>query len=330
MKKYFLYALLLFSCLGMVGCVKSGENDIVKDLSKKIKKTDGYYLNGELQIINNEDSYLYDVEVAYEKEDNFRVSLKNKTNNHEQIILKNMDGVYVLTPSLNKSFKFQSEWPYNNSQAYLLQTIVMDIENDSDRLFEQTDNGYIFTTKVNYSSNNNLVKQKISLDKDLNLKEVIILNSKDEIQMKMTFNSIDYKATYDDTYFTLKGNMSNVQTETTSKTLDSIIYPMYIPENTKLSGQEKVLTDNGERIILTFSGDSPFTLVQETANITEEFLTIPMYGEPYMITGTVGALSEDSITWSSNGVEFYVVSDKLSTEQLLEVANSINTITVSK
>jgi len=329
-KKYFLYAFILISCIGLVGCMKYGEKDVVKDLSKKIEKLDGYYLNGKLQIINNEDSYLYDVEVAYEKDDNFRVSLKNKTNNYEQIILKNVDGVYVLTPSLNKSFKFQSEWPYNNSQAYLLQTVLKDIEKDEERVFEENENGYIFMTKVNYSSNNNLTKQKVFLDKDLNFKEVIITNENDEVQMKMTFNSIDYKATYDDTYFTLKGNMSNVETENTSKTLDSIVYPMYIPENTKLSSQEKVSTENGERIILTFSGDNSFMIIQETAIAAEELLTIPMYGEPYIITGTVGALSDGSITWSSNGVEFYVVSDTLSNEQLLEVANSINATTVSK
>ncbi len=95
MKNWILLALL--SCFILVGCGKYGEKDIINDLTKKIEKTDGYYLNGELEIINNEDSYIYNVEVAYQKEDKFRVSLKNKTNNHEQIILKNLDGVYVLT-----------------------------------------------------------------------------------------------------------------------------------------------------------------------------------------------------------------------------------------
>lgn len=94
MKKYLFLILILTVCL-VTGCNNYGEKDIISDLNKKIKKTDGYYLNGELQIINNEDSYLYDVEVSYAKEENFRVSLKNKTNNHEQIILKNSDGVYV-------------------------------------------------------------------------------------------------------------------------------------------------------------------------------------------------------------------------------------------
>ena len=238
--------------------------------------------------------------------------------------------VIVLTPSLNKSFKFQSEWPYNNSQAYLLQTILKDIENDGEKTFEQVDDTYVFTTKVNYSNNSQLVKQKITLDKDLNPKSVVILNDKDEMQMQMTFNSIDYNATYDENYFTLQGNMKNVETETTSSTLDSIIYPMYIPENTQLSAQEKIAIDNGERIILTFSGDNPFTIVQENVRVAEEMLTIPMYGEPYIITDTVGALSDNSITWISNGIEFYVVSDKLNSEQLLEVANSINVTTVSK
>jgi len=329
-KKYFLYGLFVLGCFLVVGCGKYGEKDIIKDLSKKIEKTDGYHLTGELEIINSEDSYLYDVEVAYQKSDNFRVSLKNKTNNHEQIILKNPDGVYVLTPSLNKSFKFQSEWPYNNSQSYLLQTLLKDLQQDSNRTFEEKDDMYIFTTKVDYSNNANLEKQKVIFDKDLNVKEVQVLNGQDQMQMKMTFASIDYKATYDDTYFTLKGNMSNVSTQTTSKTLDSIIYPMYIPENTALTNQEKVTTEDGERIILTFSGEHPFMIVQETAKAAEDLLTIPMYGEPYIVTGTVGAMSDSSITWVNNGVEFYVVSDVLSSGELLQVANSISVASVSK
>ena len=238
--------------------------------------------------------------------------------------------VRVLTPSLNKSFKFQSEWPYNNSQSYILQTILKDINSDKDKKFEEINDTYVFTTKVNYLNNNDLTKQQIVFDKELNPKSVIILNNNDEIQMKMTFNSVDYNATYDDTYFTLEGNMTNTEIETTSGTLDSIIYPMYIPSNTQLSGQEKIATENGERIILTFSGDNPFTIVQETAVAAEELLTIPVYGDPYIVTDTVGALSDNSVTWVSNGVEFYVVSDILNSEELLEVANSINTLTVGK
>lgn len=124
MKKKVLLCLLVLGSLIMCGCGKRTEKDVLKDLNKKLDTIKGYHLTGLLEIVNNEDTYTYDVNASYTKENNFRVSLKNKTNNHEQIILRNTEGVFVLTPSLNKSFKFQSEWPYNNSQSYLLQPIM--------------------------------------------------------------------------------------------------------------------------------------------------------------------------------------------------------------
>ena len=171
MKKYLLCIAAIISVF-MVGCGKKGENDILKQITKKIENSKSYHLTGTLEMINNENSYLYDVDVAYQKEDKFRVSLKNQTNSHEQIILKNDEGVYVLTPSLNKSFKFQSEWPYNNSQSYLLQSILKDITDDDERKFEETNDGYIYTTNVNYSNNPDLISQEIFFDKNLNIKKV--------------------------------------------------------------------------------------------------------------------------------------------------------------
>ena len=97
MKKY-LVCLIAIVSICVVGCGKKGEKDIVKNLSKKIENSKAYHLTGTLEMVNNENSYLYDVDVAYQKNDKFRFSLKNKTNNHEQIILKNEEGVYVLTP----------------------------------------------------------------------------------------------------------------------------------------------------------------------------------------------------------------------------------------
>jgi len=96
MKKILMTSLFIAIIL-ITGCGKKDEKDIVKSLSKKIDNASGYHLVGELEIINNEDTYTYNVDVSYEKEDQFRVSLKNKINNHEQIILKNDDGVYVQT-----------------------------------------------------------------------------------------------------------------------------------------------------------------------------------------------------------------------------------------
>lgn len=325
-------AFLVICLFMLVGCGKIGKDNIVKNLTKKIESANSYHLQGILEIINNENSYLYDVDVSYLKENNFRVSLKNKTNNHEQIILRNSDGVYVLTPSLNKSFKFQSEWPYNNSQSYLLQNILSDIKNDSEYVFEEVDDGYIITTNVNYSNNKELIKQKIYLDQNADIFKVEVLDSNDMVKLKMEISNISYGDNYDENYFKLENNMSvsndsEDMVASVSK-IDDVIYPMYIPQNTYLSTQDKVSKDDGERVILTFAGDYPFMLIQETISDSDNIVSV--YGEPFQLADSIGVLDDTSITWINDGIEYYLVSNVLDQEQLISVANSLTVAAIEK
>lgn len=382
MKKVILFIFCL--CLFTTGCFGIGGKDVLKSIEDKYKNPKAYKLDGDLQISNNDDTYNYDVSVVYQKKDKFRVSLKNKANNHEQIILKNNDGVYVLTPSLNKSFKFQSDWPYNNSQIYLLQSIIDDIVNDKERSLVEKDDGYVFQTAVNYPNNRRLVKQEVLFNKDLVLQQVTVLDEADVPMMTMMFNNIDMNPDISDNTFDLNNIMgesvvtpspsvspsgSPSSTPGTSNTpspsgspsaspsptespnssstspspdssgsgntnatggLSDIIYPLYIPSGTKLTNEEKVKKNNGERVIMTFDGEKPFLLVEETATVEEEFSIIPTYGEPFLLIDTVGALSDNSITWTSGGVDYYLVSDVMSQEELLDVARSVNVIPTMK
>lgn len=332
MKKLWYLGLIMMLFL-ISGCGKYDEKDVMKDLIKKYDNTKGYYLEGDMEIINNEDIYKYSVKAAYQNPDFFRVSLKNIANNHEQIILKNEDGVYVLTPSLNKSFKFQSEWPYNNSQVYLVQTLIRDLKNDDKKSFEETENYYVFTTKVNYPNNRKLTKQVIYIDKDLNFKEVHVLNNNNNPEIKMIITKTDIKATFKNKYFALNENMATAAIEETVvpvMKIEDIIYPMYVPENTYLNSQDTISKTIGERVILSFDGEKPFVLVEETANIEDEFMVIPTYGEPMIIVDTIGVISENSISWDNHGIEYYLTSEAMGSQELLEVASSINVLPVIK
>ena len=97
MKKLKKIIFITLSMIIIAGCGKNSSENTIKKLTKKIEETESYHLEGILDIINNENTYSYDVDVAYKKDNNFKVSLKNKTNNHEQIILRNSEGVYVIT-----------------------------------------------------------------------------------------------------------------------------------------------------------------------------------------------------------------------------------------
>ena len=131
-----------------------------------------------------------------------------------------------------------------------------------------------------------------------------------------------------DGYFFTRGN-NNSSTQTTS-TIEDIIYPLYIPTGTVLEDEEKVSKTDGERIILTFGGEKPFTLVEETTQKEDEFTIVPTYGDPYLLIDTVAALSENSINWVSNGIEYYIVSDVMEQNELIEIAKSVNVISVLK
>jgi len=342
MKKILLSILLIFT-LCLTGCGgKKDESYVMEELSKKIEKSKSYYIEGKMELINNEDIYEYDVKVSYKQGDFYKVDLTNISNNHEQVILRNEDGVYVVTPSLNKSFKFQSDWPYNNSQAYLLTSILDELKNDETKKFEETEDGYIFTTVVNYPNNQKLVKQKIYINKDIKVEKVEVLDTDNNVQIKMIFNKIDFNSQFNDNYFNLntlineKENVEkdddNVDNEDTKQTatIDDIIYPMYLPINTYLTSQEKLEKEDGQRLILTFDGDSSFMLIEETISIEDEHKIIPTYGELELMGDTIAVVNDNSVNWVSNGIEYYVISDVMSKSELLNVARSISVIPVSK
>ena len=323
MKKLLL--VLLMICL-VTGCGKTKETNIKEEFIKANEKKDTYLVKGTMDIISNEDTFTYNVTAARNK-DLYRVNLINTINNHEQVILKAADGVYVVTPSLNKSFKFQSEWPDNGSQGYLIDSLVNDVKNDSESVVENNDKGHIIITKVNYPNNANLVKEKIYLDEKNNLTKVEVLDSSDKVKITVKFISVDYKPTFKNDYFKLESLIDTKCCEedaTTSKTIEDIIYPLYLPSNTYLNSKDTVNTDTGNRVILTFTGDSPFTLVEEKSVAKNEFEIIPVYGEPLMLSETFGALSSNSLYWTSNDVDFYLSSDKLSGTELLTIAESIS------
>ena len=317
--------IVLSFMLLLVGCNSKGEN-VIEDLESKINGLDSYNITGTLEIYRNEDKYKYDVDSSYQKNDLYKVKLINKNNNHEQIILKNDDGVYVLTPSLNKSFKFQSEWPYNNSQIYLLQPIVSDLSNDKNVKIENTNSGYIITSKVNYTNEKDFVNQKVYLDKDKNITKVEVIDSNGNVRMKLDITNIDYSPSFSSDYFVEpeyekeEKSEDNQESKTAAK-LEDIVYPLYIPTDTYLVNQDTVNTASGERVILTFAGEESFTVIQETLNDTGTVNYI--YGDPYIILDTVGSITDSSVSWISNGVEYSVISDSMPVSEIITVAQSI-------
>jgi len=340
MKKYLI---ILFMFLFLCGCGKAN-NNVVEKFKNKIEKTNSYTLKGTMSIMSNEDTFTYDVIASKSKDDYYKISLVNKTNDHEQIILKNADGVYVVTPDLNKSFKFQSDWPKNGSQSYLLDILVDDVNNDKELHLDKEGDKQFIQCKVNYPNNSNLYSQKIYLDNDYGVEKVEVLDQDGKIKISLDVKSIDYKPKFDKNYFELESyltesdeetentqennisgeqNIEEETTENTSNILEDIVYPLYIPENTHLSTEDTINTDNGNRAILTFAGEKPFIVVEEVSKKYDYLEVIPINGDPLMMSDSIGAISANSLYWSSDGIDYYISSTSLSGEELMTIAEGL-------
>ena len=316
MKKFLV---VLFSLFLLVGCGKKSD-DVIKEFESKVNSLENYHLEGEMQITNNEGNY-------------YKFSLINKENKHEQIILKNDEGVYVVTPSINKSFKFQSEWPSNSSQSYILESLLKDVLNDSERSVKNTNDKYTIISKVNYPNNNDLKTQEVTLGSDYLPNKIVVKNSSGSTLISVVVTKIDLKTKYDKNYFALsnsiKEEVNNSSTKETGVTLKDVVYPMYLPSGTKYSGEEVITKDNSERVILTYTGVKPFILIEEASNNKEHETTL-VSGEVVQYGNVLGVLTSTSLNWSNNGKEYYLIGESLSSDEILQIASSTATVALTK
>ena len=304
-------------------------NKAISKYKKLLNDSSMYKLTGDMEIVSNEEVYDYTVTVDYMEGDYYKVTLENRDSEHKQIILKNESGVFVVTPSLNKSFKFQSEWPYNSSQSYILSSLLKDLENDSNVVFEEKDEKYILSSTVNYPNNSSLVSQKITFNREMVPEKVEVYNKEGIANITFKISKIDFKPKFDENNFEVESTSEEVDNKNVGS-IDQVLYPMYLPTGTKLQSEETVKTNNSERIILTFTGDKSFTLIEEVSKTPKEFEVTSTSGELVFYENVLGSLTDTSSNWSMNGKDYYIIGDNLSNEELLKVASSTSVVSLTK
>lgn len=332
MKKFlWLWAAVVFGfVLTLSACGEKSQEDVVKKLDGKLEEMSGYKAKAEMKMNTGKDNQTFNIDIWHKKEDFYRVALQNAQDEKgSQIILKNKEGVFVLTPALKKSFEFQTNWPDNSSQPYLFQSLVNDIKKDEDASFKVTESYYVFETKTNYQSNNNLPFQEISFDKKTYTPVLVKVLDKDKNALvEVKFSDYEMNPKFKDDDFSMDANMSSAEAEvpvlgeSQSDTL-SILLPTFMA-GSELSEKKEVELENGKRIVMTFAGEKNFTLIEEKMNV-QPALSSPkeVKGEIVNLGHSIGALSENAIEWSNNGVDYYLASDELTKEELIEVAKSV-------
>ncbi|UQZ83942.1 Sporulation protein YdcC [Paenibacillus konkukensis] len=202
-------ALVLSFSLVLAGCGKKDSGSVVKDLDSMVNKLQSYQGSGRMVLHTGQEPQEYQVEVWYQNPHYYRISLTNAKKDITQIVLRNDDGVFVLTPHLNKSFRFQSDWPENQGQVYLYQSLVQSILMDNDRHFTSDDKAYIFDVLANYQ-NGSLARQKIWLDKKSYAPQhVEVSDSNANVMVIVDFNQFEFGKKFDKDSFDMQRNMTS-------------------------------------------------------------------------------------------------------------------------
>lgn len=312
----------------IVSCVLIFKKEPVdKKLKNIMEDMKSYQLVGDMEITKGEDVKGYSLEVGYKKVDKdeyFRVGITDKELNQTQVILRNKDGVYVLTPTLNQIFKFEGDWPLNSLKPYLIQSMV-EIMKNKDCIINSEKDSYVVESAVNYPNNNNFKKQKMIFNNDYEIQELEITDDNDAVQLKIAFNKVKYDAKLAKNYFDLPNDMESEVSNPVVNQEDLPLYPMSVFDSS-LSNVSEVEVINGSRHVLEYKGDKNFTVIESVQEKSSELQTVIMSGEFVDSIDAFGFYDGNHMTMMNNGVEYTIYSDDLNPNEMVEVLSSMQVV----
>ncbi len=210
-------AVLLCFSLVLAACGTKDAESVVKELDKVVNSMESYQGSGTMTLRTGQQPLEYKVEVSYQKPQYYRIKLTNEEKDITQIVLRNDDGVFVLTPKLNKVFRFQSDWPQNQGQVYLYQTLVQSILVDNSRQFVIDEDAYVFDVMANYN-NGSLARQKIWLNKsDYKPVQVQVSDTNAAVMVEVKFDKFDFGPKFDKAVFETEANMKAAPSSQTTE-----------------------------------------------------------------------------------------------------------------
>lgn len=349
-------AMVMCVVILLVGCGKKDASDVIADLDKTMNKLESYEGSGTMILHTGVKPQEYSVDVWYQSPSYYRIALKNSTKDVTQIVLKNDEGVFVLTPHLNKSFRFQSDWPEKQGQAYLYHTLVQSILQDKNRQFTTDNDTYVFDVVSNLQ-NHSLVRQRIWLDmEDYAPIRMEASDAESNVLLEVKFSSFVFNKKFDEDSFDMERNMMSYELQSVATIGDGdletdvsagvdvdtngtdtgkeeeakkvsksfgILIPTYLPEGVVTKDISDIKLGGEQGVLLRYEGEYNFTLFE--ARPTERGVSA-LNGTMVDLGFTLGTLLGDkqkTLTWIDQGVEFRLTSGDLPVDEMVKIVQSL-------
>jgi outer membrane lipoprotein-sorting protein len=355
-------AIALLITVLLAGCGSKNADSIVKDLDNVLGKMESYEGSGTMTLHTGQQPLEYQVEVWYQKPQYYRIALTNAKRDITQIVLRNDEGVFVLTPQLNKSYRFQSDWPDNQGQVYLYQTLVQSIVLDESRQFTTDKDAYVFDVMASNYQNGSFARQKIWLAQDdYSPRHVEVTDTNANVMVEVDFKNFKFGKKFDKSAFDMDKNMgaqsgtkpsansdadpsadaspapdaSASPDDQSGKNEDAVSAqpeksvefvepdPEALPVGVQLKDTSEVQLGENKGVMLRYSGTYDFTILEM---IPKDRKVSNSEGIALDLGFTLGNLSlgdVKTLTWTYQGIEYRLTSADLPQEDMVTIAQSM-------
>lgn len=295
------------------------------------KNLTSYQLEATMDLNSGEEQRNFNVVVSYAKKEDkdlFRVSLYDTTINQEQIMLRNEDGVYVLTPTLNQVYQFKSGWPLNSAKPYIYQSLLEVF--DGEYSTKKVSDGLIITSEPEYKNAPQYVKQEIKFTNDLAPVWVHLYNDKNDVLVNVTFTKVETGVEFSEDYFNLSSNMEQARenlSSSTNATFDDLPLTVTgLDMNVSIKEQTNANIDGEKVYIMAYDGDIAFTVVQKIIEGSETMNVKEIDGDLVLLVNGFASLEDNKVTYLYNGVECTIYGDNLEVATYIDIANGLEVV----
>jgi len=320
---------LLVIGIVILACFKLFSHNEVnaKKLEKMGESLTSYHMEANMEIEQNDNLRKYYVVVDYLKGDvdYFKISLLDKDISQEQIMIRNKEGVYVLTPKLNQVYEFKGDYPLNSPKPYLYHSMVNEIKKKNYEAKKVSD-GYLITSNVEYKNNPSWAKQEIKLSSDLKPVWVNIYDKDNDLIVAINYTKVDFSPELKVSYFDVKETMDKSrETISQSGTIKELPSLPHVDSVSSILKETTEASINGEKVyILTYEGNKNFTLVQKSIEANKDMNVKVVSGELITFYTGLGYFENNKLTYIEDNMEYQIYSSSLSVNEMIDVIDSLD------
>lgn len=299
-------------------------------LDKVLKEANAYKsyeLVCNMEMLENDELKSYQVTSTFAhigEKDYYKVELYDKSLNQAQVIVRNDDGVFVLTPSLNQAFQFKSEWPNNSPKPYIYQSLLSFLKDNKP---EKVKDGYLANGNMAYENDDRVKTQEVKFDKNLKPIYVNVYDKDGTEVIKLTASSFKVNQDLKKDQFAQETIMKQTQNQYTSASSALPLYPVALMGST-LENEKVSQIDNTTNHILKFTGEKSFTIIESALSKQDAMSVQTISGDMIDLVDGIAFQDDNQMTYVSSGIVCSLYSNDLTKEEMLSVLSSMQATNV--